>query len=142
MRNILIAMALVLAALPLRAQQWARTTGPEGAEIVSIASTDIMVLAITRPGVLHSFNGAEWRNLGPTDARQLYAVGNTYIALSSEGLSRSTDRGLHWQRTSITGSFLKVAIDDGMLYAADDSTIYRSGDQGLTWSVPISMGRT
>jgi hypothetical protein len=134
MKIILIAVALVLAALPLRARQWTQTPGPEGGEIVSMASVGIILLAVTTPGVLHRHNGAEWERLGATDAQRLYSIGNTFIAVSYDAVSRSTDQGAHWERAPLSGTSFKLVVDGGMLYAAADDSLYRSADEGRTWS--------
>jgi hypothetical protein len=58
------------------------------------------------------------------------------FAATAQGLYRSADGGLNWQRFGADKLFKDVAVDPnvhGLVYAACANGVYRSGDSGLTW---------
>jgi photosystem II stability/assembly factor-like uncharacterized protein len=79
----------------------------------------------------------------PTNRMQIYVsalASGPSVALS---IFRSTDEGAHFTQPNSTFSGLLVAVDEkGVLYAQDGSNIYRSADQGKTWSTFPGYGAT
>lgn len=134
-------MVLMLAAIHAYAQQWEQTSGPEGADILSLAANDSALLALVRPGVIYRHEPGGWTRTTDLAATSLYASGNAFIALNYEGAFRSTDRGEHWEKVGPAGFLFRAATYGNDLYIAADSIIYRLSDNAGTWNRVASSGR-
>ena len=120
--------------------QWAPTAGPEGGTVVQFAAIDSTIFSGTINAVFVSYDhGVKWHSASEGLAGQvvsLVAHDSTLIASTTEGLHRSTDFGKSW--ASVHGG-LPSAVEYALLsfaqyiFAAGDSGIYRSADNGIHW---------
>ena len=144
---------------PLLAQ-WVKVDGSHGGLTYCVAAVPSGLLASTTNGIFRSTNnGATWEPAGTgiTGSAMCIAqagsslLAGTAVRLSlnySGGVFRSTDGGDHWVQVSsglmpapVNG--LTVVPHNGGVYvfAATDSGIFISSNEGLTWSA-INQGLT
>lgn len=141
MKTVATLMVLMLAAMQAYAQQWEQTSGPEGADVLSLAGNDSALLALVRPGVIYRHDPGGWTRTTELEVASLHASGNAFIALNHEGVFRSTDRGEHWEKVGPAGFLFRAATYGNDLYIAADSIIYRLSDDAATWNRVASSGR-
>jgi photosystem II stability/assembly factor-like uncharacterized protein len=131
---------------------WKRTgPGLEGsvATLLVPSGQPNAVYAGTSEGLFRSLDGgATWSRLsqglpGSALISQLVASGKTLVAAVSPsekrgGIFRSSDGGNSWAFSSSGLSSLNVSVVDfgepGTIWIVADSLLFRSTDQGLTWS--------
>ncbi len=113
------------------------------------ASGDLFAMLNTSGGVLLSQdNGVTWSNAGPAGT-----VNQTAIAMSADGsriiytiartsIVRSSDRGMTWQTSPVTGDFLGLAVSsDGLKQIAVGYPTPGNGGGGLL-AVSVDGGDT
>lgn len=109
--------------------------------------SDILVATSTGAGVYrfapgHSgsrFDG-EWEVLDVFSTDDLLAIGDsTLFAATYRGLQKSSDRGKTWKEVASVDYVSTLARDSaGRLYAGGERQVYRSEDDGETWtSFPV-----
>jgi hypothetical protein len=107
--------------------------------VTSIAIHDSAIIAIGTGGEYRSFDsGRTWTNISSTIFGPLIVCGSVIVSGTHGGLF-SSDDGATWQASAqpVVGSVNCMAISDSFLFAATDSGIFRSSNNGLTWtSVP------
>ncbi len=72
-------------------------------------------------------------------------VNTAYLLLTSNGLRRSTDKGISWQLIGIAppATATATAYAEGVLYAATVNGMYRSTDLGTSWNLrPMGLKDT
>jgi photosystem II stability/assembly factor-like uncharacterized protein len=117
-------------------------------ELATIAARDEYVVAGSRDGVHISTDaGVTWAETPITNiAIRQVAVGPSGVtyAASSEGIFMSRDSGRSWsQSTLMSTAVVSLTVDSaGVVYAgtteADAEAVYRSSDQGATWTLFIN----
>lgn len=127
-------VALLLTALPLRAQTFEQTSGPPGAALEGVAEFGGDVI-VSGGGIgAFTFDGTAWTTQ-PVALRlgALFRAGETLFAHYSSELYRSTD-GVSWESAwNRSPAYFTIAGTDGdsLLVIARDS-LFITGD-GLTW---------
>src|SRR5690349_10126517 len=108
MKTFLTLMTMLLAAVPAYTQQWAPSGGPEGGDVVSLASRGNTLFAILSPGVVYRYDG-RWRQLAKLNVQEIHAAGGGLFAAGIDGLFRSVDQGENWERIGPQGHWFKLA---------------------------------
>jgi photosystem II stability/assembly factor-like uncharacterized protein len=129
-------------------RSWFAVGGPWGRARVrslSILPGDpAVILAGTDAGVFRSENGGEiWElvTAKPVSVEAVYATarpGSTTLALTSDGLFFSSDRGRGWTRAEkpYGTDLYDVALHrENFILAATSRGLYRSTDQAKTWQL-------
>jgi photosystem II stability/assembly factor-like uncharacterized protein len=115
----------------------------QGLYVYSITKKGTKLFAATNKGIYTSVtNGDSWTLLpfGPTP-RQIVVLGNYIFVATAEGLFRSGDDGANWTQiaTTLPSTFiLSIAAVDASLFITDGSgSLYRSQDNGNTWTLSL-----
>ncbi len=153
--SFLVALLLFAPSLQAGINSWT-STGPGGGTVYTIQALpdDVVLASVTcrrsgvcvQGGVFRSADGGQhWIRsdvglgsdrviqlaVDPTDEDTLYAVGGTVF--------KSTDGGLNWRKVNrglediVLNGISLPSGSPGVLYAAADAGIYRSGDSAETW---------
>ena len=143
MKTILILLSVLLI-IPSTFPQWARTNGPEGVAIRSLANIDGTIYAGTEVNGVYisTDDGITWtaRNAGI----ETYGVssiisfqGFIFAGTLQGGVFRSSDGGLTWSApTNGNNLFItSLIVNSPYIYAGAASLgLYRSSDNGVTWT--------
>src|ERR1043165_869636 len=146
-RRCFVALAAVVAALPVQAQQRPAAATPR-VSAPMMASVDTML-----------FKGLTYRMVGPSRGGRVTTVTGVpsqprtfYMGVASGGVFKTTDGGLHWLPITdgkvpvgSTGSIAVSESDPNVLYLGTGSDnirstvstgrgVYKSTDAGATWS--------
>lgn len=82
--------------------------------------------------------GATWMSISAgftfNQVNNFVVARNALVASAMNGISRSTDNGLNWTKTSAFYSE-SIATDGANIYAESLEGLYRSTDDGLTWEL-------
>ena len=125
---------------------------PEHASIRAlIALGPKSMAAITRYSVLVSPDGAEYKTVSPPASESeinglLVTEHGDLLAATSQGLRRSEDLGMTWQSihgnlgNSTVSALCKHPVYPDLLFASRYGAIYKSQDDGRTWSAITSQG--
>src|SRR5438045_7294561 len=100
-----------------------------------------MILGTLQAGV------NEWIAIGPSGGNIASVVidpqnSNKVFTLADFGLYRSTDGGVSWLKTGLTGHANSLAVDprnSSTIFVATPTGIFKSVDGGATWS-DVSSG--
>lgn len=114
-----------------------------------VTQGDAIYLGTHETGVYRSLDkGQSWVNvssgLTSSSDREVIALGSSKSALILStwgGIFRSTDGGGSWVRggSEIHDRITSFLSDGGTIYAGSQSTIYRSDDEGVSWTaLPLS----
>lgn len=160
--TIRFASALLLAAMPTpliqaSVNRWS-SGGPAVPGVTSVAvdpqDPEVLYAGSTRGGVFKSGNGGlSWDDLssGKLDGISVHSVAvdprtsSTIYAGTARGILKSTDGGASWADSLAAGAIYNLifAPQSSTIYAADfddvayypgPSTVYKSEDDGRTWS--------
>ena len=144
-----------MAEVLVEGEGWERLAAPRGGTVPGLWAdpASSVVLAATWAGVHRSTDGgATWQPAasGPSvpfaeavvalargDAQRDAGsvLGSTCLAAAADGLYRSTDAGLSWQRILTGGRCLSLAAcGDVVLAGTESDGVLRSEDGGRTWS--------
>jgi hypothetical protein len=89
------------------------------------------------PGIFRTTDGgATWAKVsgvGPSGP-PLVATDGTIYWLSGDGVVRSSDRGVNWERVGSGLAVRPIQLPDGRLASASRTTLLVSEDRGATWS--------
>lgn len=121
---------------------WAKTSGPEGGTVNSLATAGANLFAGTFSGGVFrsSDQGNTWtaanNGLGELSVNAVFAVGSSLLAgTSGGGIYLSPDQGQNWMATNIRDlRVFEFAANGNTLFAATDSLVRRSTDGGRTWT--------
>lgn len=133
MRTILTLMAFLWTGMYAAAQGWNPTEGPRGADVTVMTANESTLLVATQPGFIYRHDIDGWNRVAEMRVKQLYAFEDIFAASTIDGIYISADRGSSWQPVGPNGDDFRLAMDGRILYAAVDSTIYRIGEQGVSW---------
>ncbi len=122
--------------------QWEQTNGPEGISINNLYTVGNIIYAGTYGyGVYASTDdGINWipMNSG-IETKKIGAItaspGNLFAGTQGNGIYRSTNGGLTWLPPSTATNLYVYAmtVKDSIVFAATQSGIYLSSDNGITW---------
>src|SRR5215831_208987 len=125
------------------ALQWRQTSGPEGANIISLLSNGSTLFAGTMiSGVFRSTNqGESWTainaGLSAPSVQSLVAVGQNIFAGTGGDVFRLIDQEERWVavNTGLTETLVTALAVSGMnIFAATPGGVFRSSDQGESWT--------
>jgi hypothetical protein len=140
-----VLICLFTAANQLSAQ-WVQTSGPCGGNMNCLARNGTRLFVGTAgAGVfLSDDDGATWTasNPGSTDPNiwAIAVIGTNLFAGTDGGVSLSTDNGLTWNNTSLTGTrVMALAVSGTNLFAGTGAGVSLSKDNGTTWT-KVSAG--
>lgn len=138
-------LLLLLAAPPATAQTWYPANEPFGGRVATLhEATDGALLCGTLKGLYRSTdNGQNWQNI--SGAYGEWSFGNitstpsgAYLVTKSiYELLRSTDAGQSWQTLPTpnwTSMNRLITNSNGQLFAATNNSVWRSDDDGDTWT--------
>lgn len=138
------ALALTLSTTTLTAQTWYPANEPSGGRALMIQeAADGALLCGTLRGLYRSTdNGLNWQDIsdGYTNTAVGYAIskpGGLYMATFSYALRRSYDAGQSWDLLPTpdwTFSKNLVVNSSGQIFISTDNSIWRSDDDGDTWT--------
>ena len=131
------------------ALQWRQTSGPEGADVISLLSVGPNLFAgTTVSGVFRSTNqGESWRPINEgllsPSVQSLAAVGtNIFAATVGGGVFRLIDQEERWVAVNAGLTDLIVgglAVSGTNIFAMTRGSVFRSGDQGESW-IAVNKG--
>jgi photosystem II stability/assembly factor-like uncharacterized protein len=157
-----IVLALLAPAAPLLAVagDW-RVLGPDGGAVADLAfqpgSSQVLYAAV--PGGIYKSGDAgatwTWAGEGLYPPAQVLSVAvdpvhpETVYTTQGDRVFKSVDGGLSWKSSGLPGTY-QVAVhprSSGRVFAATQHGIFRTSDQGVTWSratqgLPGSYGAT
>ncbi|MBX2991812.1 MAG: T9SS type A sorting domain-containing protein [Bacteroidetes bacterium] len=115
---------------------WTRTSGPEGGMVRAIAIGQNAMLGAIHPGQIYRSNGGVWTPVANFPATRIISVGNSFLAITQQGVARSVDNGSTWVDVLPSSNFpaSAITVDRGVVYASISDTIYKSLDEGETWA--------
>jgi photosystem II stability/assembly factor-like uncharacterized protein len=136
------------------AAHWStRNTGLPAQNSISALSFDVsgkILYAATAKGLFHSTDGGEqWNSVSaslPADAYTALAFGDAhapliFVATAHHGVYSSSNNGASWQPTSKKAWPQNIAVNGlsydpthQQLWAATSAGVYRSNDEGRSWS--------
>jgi rRNA maturation endonuclease Nob1 len=137
--------AVIWLSMSSRAGQQAQSpvaTLPVG-QIQAIAVVNDVTVVGASDGIQRSTAGERWDALSMNEPIFALAVldENSQLAAGEEGLWRSDDSGVQWQRVATDPADLRlVALSNvpgeaGLVWGADRTRLYLSHDGGITWGV-------
>ena len=123
---------------------WTQLKGP-GASVTSLAVRGSNLFAGTwLGGVFVSTNGgATWTTANSGLDPYVYSLatsGTRLLAGTTTGVYRTTNDGVTWAHTLITGHVPGLVLSGTFLFAGiDGSGVFRSADDGVSWT-PVNTG--
>lgn len=134
MKRVLVTLLTVISMFTTARAQWTQTSGPEGGSFNSIATTWHEALAATWRGEIYRWQVSQgWNLVSSLYHPTLFAAGDTYFAISSDTLYRSTNHGASWIPTARSGSILSYSVHGTTVLVAEGNRIFRSTDGGTRW---------
>lgn len=117
---------------------WFQTNGPEGGVIDVVAAGSNVSIAITASGKVYNNNGTGWMHVSTLNVipgTRIISVGNTFlVSVSSYSVLKSSDNGVTWVQIFSSASGIAMAEDQGIAYVSVSDSIFKSTDEGQTWS--------
>lgn len=130
-------------------ESWTRMDGGPGVQVRRAFHSNMegsmqsgWLFAATDDGVRRSMDCfCGWRPTGELPGGEVFDVvydpesPDHVYAVTARGLFRTVNGGESWESVSASTRATALAVDSqtGVLYAAADKTVLRSGDQGRTW---------
>jgi len=154
--NICVLVLLMLSTSAGFAQTdfWVQTSGPSGGVIYSLTSTPEgnIYAGTDLTGIVYKSTdyGSSWTAVDSgfdpySNVQALLAKPNGYIfAGSTDGVYRTTNEGISWEKIALVGSAISsFAMDSSgnILAGGNLGQIYKSTDEGLTWRNIDSLER-
>jgi photosystem II stability/assembly factor-like uncharacterized protein len=140
----LVVTVLLVSGIAVGQTRWSRVPTPGPSPLTCLRQTGNVILAGTLGGVYRSLDsGRTWSESEFGFANVLDLAADSFglcAAATKFGVVVSTDRGVHWSRSTLSVRTYAVAIDDhGTIYAGSGGweelpTVHTSTDHGATWS--------
>jgi photosystem II stability/assembly factor-like uncharacterized protein len=125
--------------------------GPKDTRALAVSGTSTLIAGTHYVGVYRSTDmGSHWNKsmagftAGSTIATMLSSGSSIFAGTRGDGMYRTTDNGASWMKLSGTNDTLNYSAiqemceKDGVIYAGTrlqfSSTVYKSTDNGLTWT--------
>lgn len=116
-------------------------SGLTNKSIICLAATDSVLFAGTEAGVFRSIDGGTtWtthtNEIATIDVQSLLQSANGLFAgTNGSGMYRSTNGGVDWSAIGIPIATVNTFVSNGAyLFAGTDYGVYRSNDDGATWT--------
>lgn len=120
---------------------WEVTKGIPGEPVYSIAFNGSDILAGTYSGkiFISTDNGANWsiKDSSLTEKYPVYSItlkDSLIVVGSQSGLFISTNGGMSWKEPDVYGAYSTIIIDGTIIVANRLGQIYRSTDNGSSWT--------
>lgn len=130
----LACVSAAIAALTLQSQaQWTQTAGPQGAVITALATSSQDIFAGVYDDIYRYEETTDrWVRTGSLSGVRMQHTlfggprfvvhGDGLFVTTTDGIVRSTDRGVTWSPTRLVGSLFR---DESALFATDGETLHR-----------------
>jgi photosystem II stability/assembly factor-like uncharacterized protein len=124
---------------------WDSIPAPEGAQLLTVTPEHEIIVLVGEELQASSDTGTSWRSINLSTSAWVDGTvlalgvedGGWFVNLQNQGLFRSTDRGVSWERIveGITDSRNEalVLIDDDRLFSCMHDQLRLSTDGGETW---------
>lgn len=142
--RIMVFIVLLSFSVAVGQTHWSRVPTPGPSRVTCLRQSGGVILAGTLGGVYRSLDsGRTWTEseFGFANVLDLATYSSGLCAAATKiGIVVSTDRGVHWSRSTLSVRTYAVAIDErGTIYAGSGGweelpTVHVSTDQGATWS--------
>jgi photosystem II stability/assembly factor-like uncharacterized protein len=151
--RLLITLFFLISALALKAQTWQQNTGPYGEPVNHLVASGSNLIAGTGQGLLLSADdGISWTPVsGTLSSKPVYALisnGTNVFAGTYDGVFISSDNGATWVQKNnglgVNTVTYSLTMQGNTLIKAGwgPSSIYRSADNGNTWTACANNGLT